>query len=576
MITGAHLRNEAELNPSDYVPFSQGIFTGALAFAYQKPEAIVSLVTPANCVVRLRDSIYTDVVNDPTGKTKYIPSSQQYADDIYSEIVRWHPHGFKIFQVDNEPNYSWPQHNQGAGDWATFMREAITYLKQKPNLPPDILLLFTPLAVGTMLSNTDYVAWIAAAVQSGLMELFGGIAAHAYWQPSQYMDHLAFGGMWKNYTQFDKPIYITEAGCSIQETGLDMEKVHIQRASDYPLYLSMLARERLVAGVYFYILGSNGDWAGFELGDSVIAALKGWDTPVAKLPYDVGTYSPNRWTAADLAARGVVRKPAKIVIHQTWGSYPSDYDYMHNPKPPNNSPVSAHLYIRKYGPATLFVPLEDAAWGCYTDPKNKTNNPKLWAFWPEANQNWHAINIECESLDGELLTSAQFNKLAELIAYLVNRFNIPFDRYHIVGHGELSTVKHDPIKLDWDALFGAVSVLRGSRLPTEPPPPTPPPVPAPLPPGSSGTILGQADPRAYLAYSQTGHGVYGEIRVFWELGGVGIYGYPLTEEADEIQTDGSVIRVQYFENVRIEYRDAPNYPRLGAVGRQYIALKNKT
>jgi hypothetical protein len=52
-------------------------------------------------------------------------------------------------------------------------------------------------------------------------------------------------------------------------------------------------------------------------------------------------------------------------------------------------------------------------------------------------------------------------------------------------------------------------------------------------------------------FPETGHNIQYGFRDFWRAnGGLGLFGYPITEEFVE---DG--IPVQYFERVRLEYRD---------------------
>ncbi len=88
----------------------------------------------------------------------------------------------------------------------------------------------------------------------------------------------------------------------------------------------------------------------------------------------------------------------------------------------------------------------------------------------------------------------------------------------------------------------------------------------PLPPPSGPTL---AD-RVYFA--ETGHSVIRAFFNYWYAnGGLTQFGYPLTEEFDEVLQDGKTYRVQYFERARFEHHPenaAPYDILLGQFGRQ--------
>ncbi|MFN8516965.1 MAG: kelch repeat-containing protein [Chloroflexia bacterium] len=94
-------------------------------------------------------------------------------------------------------------------------------------------------------------------------------------------------------------------------------------------------------------------------------------------------------------------------------------------------------------------------------------------------------------------------------------------------------------------------------------------VDAPLPP-PSGPML--AD-RVYLA--ETGHYIIGSFFNYWYVnGGLAQFGYPITEQFDEVLEDGKTYRVQYFERARMEYHPentAPYDVLLGQFGRRILA-----
>ena len=71
-------------------------------------------------------------------------------------------------------------------------------------------------------------------------------------------------------------------------------------------------------------------------------------------------------------------------------------------------------------------------------------------------------------------------------------------------------------------------------------------------------------------FPETGHNVVGNLLVFWEeQGGLAQFGYPLTEEFDEVLEDGKAYQVQYFE--RHPENNLEYYVLLGQFGRQVLA-----
>lgn len=76
-------------------------------------------------------------------------------------------------------------------------------------------------------------------------------------------------------------------------------------------------------------------------------------------------------------------------------------------------------------------------------------------------------------------------------------------------------------------------------------------------------------------FTETGHNLVGNLLAYWdEHGGLAQFGYPITEEFDEVLEDGQVYQVQYFERARFE-RHPENgqdyYVLLGQFGRQVLA-----
>ena len=235
-----------------------------------------------------------------------------------------------------------------------------------------------------------------------------------------------------------------------------------------------------------------------------------------------------------------------IVIHITEGTEPSDVLWLCG-----DHGVSAHVYIDRAGRAHQLVPFNLAAWHCGIRLEDRswkrTNRPDIWSIWGDENENTHSIGIEVSSPKGQSMSAAQFLTLVDVVVDLVHRFGIPLDRRYIVGHYELNTQKHDPPGFDWSRFM---TLVRAKVTPPAPPPVTPPTV---------------------RYYPQTGHSIKGPFLEFFDAhGGIGMLGYPLTDE----QQEGD-LTVQYFENVRLEWKATPGYPRQGAVGRMYLQAAHR-
>ena len=98
-------------------------------------------------------------------------------------------------------------------------------------------------------------------------------------------------------------------------------------------------------------------------------------------------------------------------------------------------------------------------------------------------------------------------------------------------------------------------------------------------------IHGGADPRSRrrsvrcradrVYFAETGHYIAGAFLNYWYAnGGLAQFGYPLTEEFDEVLEDGKTYRVQYFERARFEHHpeNPPPYDiLLGQFGRRILA-----
>lgn len=132
-------------------------------------------------------------------------------------------------------------------------------------------------------------------------------------------------------------------------------------------------------------------------------------------------------------------------------------------------------------------------------------------------------------------------------------------KQYLVQYFERTRLEYHPENSPpYDVLIGAVGAL--SR-PADPP----------------TTALPAASNDLYepVYFPETGHNLRGFFRVYWTLhGGLAQFGFPISEEFDEVLGDGHTYRVQYFERARLEYHQeipAPNGVVLGVLGYQALA-----
>ncbi len=119
----------------------------------------------------------------------------------------------------------------------------------------------------------------------------------------------------------------------------------------------------------------------------------------------------------DPANRPKDMKIKYLIIHDTEGSYESAINAFQDPA----YEVSANYIIRSSdGDVTQMVYDNDVSWGA--------------ADWYV---NMHGINIEHEGVaaDGSAwYTEKMYESSAKLVRYLAQKYNIPMDRQHIIGH----------------------------------------------------------------------------------------------------------------------------------------------
>ncbi|MFD7866416.1 peptidoglycan-binding protein [Streptomyces sp. NPDC059783] len=143
-------------------------------------------------------------------------------------------------------------------------------------------------------------------------------------------------------------------------------------------------------------------------------------------------YPSALWVPADPAnyAKGRSATIDKVVVHVTQGSYAGSISWFQNPA----SQVSSHYVIRSSdGQITQMVRDADTAYHARS-------------------ANSSSLGIEHEGFidDPTWFTDSMYRSSAALTAYLCDRYGIPKDRAHIIGHSEAPGNDHTDPGQYWD------------------------------------------------------------------------------------------------------------------------------
>ncbi|MFG2841037.1 peptidoglycan-binding protein [Streptomyces zaomyceticus] len=143
-------------------------------------------------------------------------------------------------------------------------------------------------------------------------------------------------------------------------------------------------------------------------------------------------YPPALWVAANSGNYTVGRSAAisAVVIHVTQGSYAGSISWFQNP----SSNVSAHYVIRSSdGQVTQTVRDKDTAYHARSG-------------------NAYSVGIEHEGYvdNPAWFTDAMYRSSAALTRHLADKYGIPKDRAHIVGHSEVPDNDHTDPGPNWN------------------------------------------------------------------------------------------------------------------------------
>ncbi|MER6977810.1 N-acetylmuramoyl-L-alanine amidase [Streptomyces carpinensis] len=152
---------------------------------------------------------------------------------------------------------------------------------------------------------------------------------------------------------------------------------------------------------------------------------------------EAADYPPAEWQPASVANYTASDRPAgysldRVIIHVTQETYADTLAIFQNPQ----KKVSAHYLVRSAdGHVAQCVHEADIAW-----------HAGNWDY------NTHSIGIEHEGWVDQpaYFTDALYEQSARLTAAVCDRYGIPRDRAHIMGHNEVPGTDHTDPGPNWD------------------------------------------------------------------------------------------------------------------------------
>ncbi|MFC7648681.1 N-acetylmuramoyl-L-alanine amidase [Streptosporangium lutulentum] len=162
------------------------------------------------------------------------------------------------------------------------------------------------------------------------------------------------------------------------------------------------------------------------------ARTRDLNEPLAAAAVD---YPSARWVAASSSNYAVSNRPTsnvidRIVVHVTQGSYAGTISWFQNPA----AQVSSHYVVRSSdGAITQMVREKDRAWHA-------------------GNDNSRSVGIEHEGFvdNASWFTDSMYRSSAALTRSIADRYNIPKDRAHIIGHNQVPGATHTDPGPNWD------------------------------------------------------------------------------------------------------------------------------
>ena len=146
--------------------------------------------------------------------------------------------------------------------------------------------------------------------------------------------------------------------------------------------------------------------------------------------------------------------PKFIVIHTAMGNRLQVHSTF------MNEPKSSHYLCNSDGSVWQFCEESNSAWhaGILVRP-----TATILRQYPFINCNLISIGIENEGDDKNDIPDIQYQRNAELVADICERYEIPCDRIHIINHREINGAKTCPGKISVDRIIRMAQKIREDR-----------------------------------------------------------------------------------------------------------------
>lgn len=154
--------------------------------------------------------------------------------------------------------------------------------------------------------------------------------------------------------------------------------------------------------------------------------------------------------------------PIAIVIHIMEGSLDGTDSWFSS----TQSVVSAHYGIGINGEVHQYVDEADSAWHA-----GRVHAPTWPLLKPVGdgtfiNPNYYTVGIEHEGNEETVWSDATYKSSSTMISEIAQRWNIPIDRQHIIGHHEIYSLKICPgSKVDFDRLIAMALAVSNTPVP---------------------------------------------------------------------------------------------------------------
>lgn len=146
-------------------------------------------------------------------------------------------------------------------------------------------------------------------------------------------------------------------------------------------------------------------------------------------------------------------RPEAIVVHIMDGTLSGTDSWFAN----QSSQVSSHYGIGKSGEVHQYVKEEDTAW--HAGRIDSPNWSLIKSF--SVNPNLYTIGIEHEGKADDMWSEAMKKSSATLIAEICERWQIPVDRDHVIGHYQIFSKKPNCPATDKKIIDELISLARG-------------------------------------------------------------------------------------------------------------------